>query len=188
MQIPKQSQMLMLMLIRGPAGQISLRRHTGLPSTPNISTPRGNLIQPTTRNKHTGNGVDNPNEKRHETRPLLTYYQQDWLNVVLEENARNKHWRLGKRPMLTSRRILVRGDMAGAMIFGSERKGLERTLTTTVYCRHDREEVLELIVVGITLGDSLVERIHQAGVVMTKREFVDHVGEVESYKERLVTN
>lgn len=56
---------------------------------------------------------------------------------------------------------------------------VQRALPATVQRRHDREEVLELVVVLLALGDGLIEGILQGRVMRAEGELGDHVGEVE---------
>lgn len=145
--------------------------------------PPGNLINPTTRNQNPRNGINQPNHQAQEPRPLLADQQQDRLNVVLEEDARNQIGTLGDRAGLAGGRVLVCEDgvagVAGVRGGGVEGVGVEGGAAFCVESWYDREEVLEFVVVAWCFGDGFVERVEEAGVVWAEGEFGDHVGEVE---------
>lgn len=162
--------------------QIPLRRPI-LPTTPDITSPTSNLIKPTTSNKHTRDSVNNPNQQRQKACSLLADQQQYRLKVILKEDAGDNHRRLRDRAGLTRRRVLVREDcvtpVPRSRSLRRARVRFQRALPSTVQRRHDREEVLELVVMLLALGDSLVEWVLQSRVMRPERELRDHVREVE---------
>lgn len=64
----------------------------GLRSTfpPQLCRPPSHLIKPTTRNNNTGDGIHKPNNQVQEAGALLANEKHDWLNVILEEDARDE--------------------------------------------------------------------------------------------------
>lgn len=148
-----------------------------------LPDPPGNLINPTTRNQNPRNGINQPNHQAHEPRPLLADQQQDWLNVVLEEDARNHVGTLGDRAGLAGGRVLVCEDgvvgVEGVWGGGVDGVGVEGGTAFCVKGWYDGEEVLEFVVVVGCFGDGFIERVEETGVVWAEGEFGDHVGEVE---------
>lgn len=143
-----------------------------------LANPPRNLINPTTSNKHTRNSVDDPDNQSQETTPLLADKQHDRLDVVFEEDSRDKHRRLGDRATLAGCCVLIREDSVPS------RPGVRSVYVECIFAlgiegRHDGEEVLEFVVVGAALGDGFVQRVEQTWVVRAEGQFSNHMREIE---------
>lgn len=106
--------------------------------------------------------IDELHNKDEETIAFLIDRQQDRLNVVLDENARNAV--LGHGFALLCYGILVRKHGAGS---------------DAVPGWNDGNVVLELVEVVVGNVDGAVERVDEGGVVWAKGQLGDDVGKVE---------
>lgn len=135
-----------------------------LPPPSDLSDPTRDLVNPTTGDKNSTNGVDHTDNKRQEPAPLFTDKQQNWLNIILEEDTRNQVWGLGHLFRLASRRVLVREDRVTASAGGGRRRRtsvcIQGVSALGVESRHDGEEVLVFEVMLVGLGHGFIERIH----------------------------
>jgi hypothetical protein len=140
--------------------QNTLRLTSPLPN--NLRNPPGDLIKPTTGNQDTGNGINDSKKKSQESRPLLADQQHNRLDIVLEEDTRNQGRRFGDLSALARGRVLVCEDcvapVAGGVIL-VRRDYIQGTATLGLQSGNDGEEVLEFVVVAVTLGNCFVERV-----------------------------
>lgn len=112
--------------------------------------------------------VDDLDEEQQKGVARLLDVEQDGLDVVLEEDARDGPVR--DLAVLLRDGVLV-GEDGGAEAAGRRPDAVDG--------RDDRQEVLELVEVRVCAVDGAVERVDERGVELAKRELVDDVGEVE---------
>ena len=166
-------------------------QHTLTDTTPlaphELSKPPRHLIQPPPRDNHTGDGIYEADQQREKAAPLFTDEQQDRLDVILEEDARDEERAFGERGRLAGCCVLVREDevAGGAVRVGrGRRQGAESCVDGAgalgVDRRYDGEEVLVFVVVGFGRRDGFVEGVEDGWVVRAEGKFVDYVREVES--------
>lgn len=115
------------------------------------------------RNEHTTDYIDELDEEHEEAVAVLIDGQQDWLNVVLDKDARHGQALVDFFALLGDG-VLVGEDGAGA---------------DAVDGGHDGEVVLEFMEVGGGEVDGAVEGVDEGRVEVAEGQFGDDVGEVE---------
>lgn len=117
-----------------------------------------------------GEDVDDLDEEGEEAVAALLDGQQDGLDVVLEEEARD-------HALADLLALLRHGVLVGEDGLGAERAAAR----DRVHGRDHGHEVLELVEVRRGHVDGAVEGVHERGVVGSERELRDDVREVEGW-------
>lgn len=108
--------------------------------------------------KNAANDIDDLDEELEDTVTVLLHCEHDWLDVILDKDARNLA--LADFLALLSHSVLVGTKVAAAMLVESG---------------HHREVVLEHVEVDLGRVDSTVERVDQARVERSVGQFGDDV-------------
>ena len=120
------------------------------------------------RNKRAAQHIDDLDEEHKDGVSRLLDVQQDGLDVVFEEDARDGV--LADLGALLGDGVLVGEDGLGAAGAGAAER---------VDGRHNRHEVLEFVEVVVGAVDGLVEGVDEGGEEGPEGELGDNVGEVE---------
>jgi hypothetical protein len=117
---------------------------------------------PVSSDENTADDVDDFNKQANDTVAALVNCQQDWLDVVLEEDSRN--------PSVVDCLALLRDGI----LVGQDGPGVD-----AVHGGHNGKVVLELVEVVGSSVDSTVEGIDERGVEGAVRKLRDDVRKVK---------
>lgn len=139
------------------------------PLAHDLVRPVAQPVAPVPSHEGAAHHVNNLDEEDEEAVALLGDVEQDWLDVVLEEDT-------GNDALIDLVALLRHGELIRDNRRGYTRVGVSEAIDGG----HDGHEVLELVEVALGRVDRRVEGVDEGRIEGAEGEFVDDMGEVES--------